>query len=531
MKFPHLRIATKIAILSFGLILFSVLLAGVMIVKWTTDAAENEIGMRAMAIARTLAQLSAIQENLGQHGGEKIIQPIAERIRLVTGVEYIVAFDMNKTRYSHPLEDRIGTPFADGDEARALLKEEYLSKAQGVKGPSIRAFVPVSKDEGTRQVGVITVGALTPTVTEILKTIRFRLYSSLLVGLVFGIAGSFFLAQNIKKNMFELEPAEIAQMFEERIAILQALGEGVIAVNTVGIITLINKEACRITQVNPEAVGQEIDKVVGLTGITAALMAGKEQLNWELIIHRRLVLANLLPVRVKDKRVGAVITFRDKTEVRRLAEELTGVKTFIEALRVQNHESLNKLHTIAGLIQLKKQQEALDYIFAVTEEQQEVTQFLSKRIQNTSVAGLLLGKYNRAKELHVQLQFDEESWLGHLPPSLESGTLAIILGNLLENALEAVSGNVLREVHCLVKQGKEELLCAVENTGQEIPSEHLARIFDWGFTTKGSEGRGIGLYMVRKIVDQLNGSIEVETGNWGTRFQVKLPLQNRVDGV
>ncbi|MDA8228202.1 MAG: sensor histidine kinase [Desulfitobacterium hafniense] len=523
MKFPRLKLGTKIALLSFGLVLLSVLLVGVTIVIWISDSTEEEMGMRAMAIARTLAQLSAIQDNLGQKGGERVIQPIAERIRLATGVEYIVVFDMNKIRYSHPLADRIGTPFVDGDEERALLQQEYLSRARGVRGPSIRAFVPVLTDEGTRQVGVVAVGVLTPTLAEILKTIRYRLYSSLLVGLAFGIAGSFYLARNIKKNMFRLEPEEIARVFEERVAILQALGEGVIAVNTEGKITLINKEACRITGTTAQCVGQKIEQVVGHTDISLIIRGGVEY-NSELFINKQLVLANFLPVRLKERIVGAVMTFRDKTDFKRLAEELTGVKTFIEALRVQNHEYLNKLHTIAGLIQLTKYQEASDYIFEVTEEQQEVTQFLSKRIRNPSVAGLLLGKFNRAKELKIILSFDEDSCVGELPSELESSNLVIILGNLLENAFEAVADKDLREVHCLLSQRKTELVCAVEDTGHGIRLEDQTQIFEWGFTTKGSENRGIGLYIVKKIINKLNGSIEIESGNWGTRFQIRIPL-------
>ena len=108
----HLKLRTKIALLSFSLVLLSVLLAGVVIVGRTTTAVEQEIGMRAMAIARTVAQHKDVQENLGKIGGEKIIQPIAERIRLATGVEYIVLFDMERRRYSHPYPARIppGTP-------------------------------------------------------------------------------------------------------------------------------------------------------------------------------------------------------------------------------------------------------------------------------------------------------------------------------------------------------------------------------------------------------------------------------------
>ncbi len=518
-----IKLRTKIALLSFSLVLLSVLVASLAILERTMAEARQEIGTRAMAIARTVAELKDIQDNLGQPEGWKAVQPIAERIRIATHVEYIIIFDMNRVRYSHPLQDRIGTLFDDGDEGPALRHQEYLSQAVGVLGPAVRAFVPVMADEGTRQVGVAVVGILVPTLSQTLTSLRLQLYSSLLIGAAFGLAGSFYLARNIKKKLFSLEPPEIARILEERVAILQSLTEGVIAVDKEGVVTLINAEACRITGAAPESYGKPIEEVADVPGLRETVLSGETQFNRDLLINENLVIANLLPIKVKAQVAGAAITFQDKTDVRRMAEELTGVKTFIEALRAQNHESLNKLHTIAGLIQLEKYQAVMDYIFTVTEEQQEITRFLSSRIRNPALAGLLLGKYNRAKELKVQLYFDQESGIRELPPGIEISSLVIILGNLLENALEAVNGQSLSEVHCLLQQNDWELLLSVEDTGPGIPGPDMEAVFEWGFSTKGNN-RGIGLFLVKQAVDKNGGKIEVESGSWGTRFLVRIPL-------
>lgn len=526
MKIVQVKLRTKIALLSFSLALLSILVSGVAIVERTTEAARQEIGLRAMAIARTVAELKEIQDNLGQREGWKVIQPIAERIRVATKVEYIVVFDMNRVRYSHPLQDQIGTLFADGDEGPALRHQEYLSQAVGVLGPSVRAFVPIMADQGTRQVGVVAVGILVPTISEALHSLRMQLYSSLLIGIVLGLAGSFYLARNIKKNMFSLEPSEIARILEERVAVLESMAEGVIAIDKEGLVTILNHEAQRITGAFPDSVGQPLDQVVVVPGLKETILHGEGRFNQELVLNQNLVLANYLPVKVNEKVAGAAITFQDKTEVNKLAEELTGVKTFIEALRAQNHESLNKLHTIAGLIQLQKYEKAMDYIFSTTEEQQEITRFLSQRIRNPALAGLLLGKYNRAKELKVQLIFDPESSIGELP-QLERSSLVVILGNLIENALEAVNGRPLCEVHCLIKQKGAELILSVEDTGPGIAPADLEQIFDWGFSRKGTYNRGLGLALVKHAVDSYSGHLEVESGSWGTRFSVSIPLENR----
>jgi len=522
---PHLRLGTKIAILSFFLILLSVFLAGVIIVNRISDKMEQEIGYRAMAIARTVAQLQEVQENLGTAQGSKIIQPLAERIRIATEVEYIVIFDMERMRYSHPYLDRIGTIFNDGDEGPSLQRKEYISQAVGVLGPSVRAFVPVLADEGTRQVGVAAVGILVPTIRDIISTLRIQLYSSLMVGLTLGILGSFYLASNIKKNMFSLEPNEIARMLEERVAIFQAMDEGVVAFDIENRITVINEKACRIAGITKNVLGIHLNDLEVLAVLNDLLEARDSSETTELLLNQTWVLINFLPVKVKDQVVGQVITIKDKTEVRKMAEELTGVRTFIEALRVQNHESLNKLHTIAGLIQLNKAQEAMDYVYKVTAEQQEVTRFLSQNIKHPSVAGLLLGKYNRGKELKVEVFFEHDSSLGELPGSIDSNTLTIILGNLLENAMEAVVGKELCEVHCRIKQEDKVLILSVEDTGVGIDPKNQEKVFQWGFSTKGTGNRGIGLPLVKQTVERLGGTIDFESGNWGTRFGVKIPLK------
>ncbi|MDW7673164.1 MAG: ATP-binding protein, partial [Bacillota bacterium] len=235
--------------------------------------------------------------------------------------------------------------------------------------------------------------------------------------------------------------------------------------------------------------------------------------NEERTVKGNMLLLNRIPIRVKGKIVGAVSTMRDKTEVKKLAEELTGVKSFIEALRVQNHEHMNKLHTIAGMIQLKRYEEAIDYIFEVTEEQQSMSQFLSKNVKEYSIAGLMLGKYSRSKELKINMEIDKKSNLEYIPAQLDSTALGIILGNLLENAIEAVRGleEERRYIYCQITQKGGKLSITVRDKGPGISSDNLDKIFVKGFSTKDSEHRGFGLALVRQYVDMAQGKITVRS--------------------
>lgn len=521
-----LGIQAKIAWLAFGVVLLSLLLGTVVLVAHYARSFEQEIGFRVLAIARTLSQMEAIQKNVGKPGGSEVIQPIAEKARLATSVEYIVVVDMDKIRYSHPLETFIGTEFGGGDESAAFANHEYVSRAEGVLGPSVRAFVPIKTDEGATQVGVVVVGALTPTLGQILFDIRWEIGLSLLVGMLAGIIGSVFLARDIKKTLFNLEPREIARLLEERIAIFQAMEDGIIAIDREHRITVFNNAAQRIIGVSGPLVGQPILEVIPDSRLPMTVQTGEAVFNQERPIGKSAILASRFPIKVKGEIVGAVSLFRDKTEVRRLAEELTGVKQFVEALRVQSHEYMNKLHTIAGLLQLKRYQEAIDYVFEVSEEQQELTTFLGRNIKDYSVAGLLLGKYSRAKELQIDLTIDRGSQMEPLPEQGDSAPLVIILGNLLENAMEAVGNlpNGRRKVYCSLRQEQGTLEIVVRDTGPGIPAHIQDQIFTQGFSTKGTQ-RGYGLTLVRQAVMNYDGEIEIESNEGeGTTFSVRLPV-------
>lgn len=528
----YFNLSTKIAVLSFGTVILSIFIGVFVVVERLSNSMENEIGMRAMAIARTLAQLEEIQESVGTPDGAAVIQPIAERTRLATGVEYVVVLDMEGMRYSHPVEERIGNKFTAADLDPALAGNEYISKARGMPDSSLRAFVPVKTGEGPRQAGVVIVGVPTPTKIDLLKSFQSSIYYAIGVGMVFGLAGSFYLSRRIRSAMFNMEPEEMARLLEERVAVFQSISEGIIAIDSNSRITIVNNEAIRIIgRSEDEIVGRYIGDVIPGTLMPEVIKTGQSQLNSEMVINNTIVLAKRVPIKYRGEIIGAVATFQDKTEVNRLAEELTGVKSFVEALRVQNHEYMNKLHTIAGLIQLEKSQQALDYIFDITEEQQELTRIISKNIFDHSIAGLILGKYARAKELRVNLEIDRESKLFELPPCLETGDMVAVIGNLIENALDAVrqAEQERRKVYLAIFDKPGELIITVRDWGNGIPEEKLETIFNQGYTTKGSADRGIGLYLVRQYVELAGGRITVKNLNeGGADFSIIIPKKDKI---
>ncbi len=526
--FSLLPIRTRITIVTSVIILLAILSGSILLILNVYDALKQEQGYRVLAIARTVAQLETIKSQVGIPDGWKQIQPIAERIRLATDVDYVIIFDMNRLRYSSPIEDRIGTAFKGGDEGPSLGQHEYTSLAKGVQGVAIRAFVPILDSDGFKQVGVVVVGSLLPTTSQLIHDHKYDLLIPLAFGLSVGIFGAWLLTKSIKKQMYNLEPVEIARLLEERESLINSIGEGIIAIDRTKKIRVINKHAARILGVSEEIIGYSIESVIPHSKLPLVLNTDKAEYHQMMVLNNTIVMTNRLPIIVKGKTIGAVATFQDRTEMVHLAEELTGIKKFSDTLRAQNHEYMNKLHTIAGLIQLERHEDALDLIYSYTDSQEELTTFLMKNIKSYSLNGLILGKISHAKELGIELKLDQESFVPFIPKFLNIQDLIIIVGNLIENALDAVSAKQEGEkcVYLKMRYGDDSLNILVKDSGIGMTEETKAKIFKQGFTTKGIKGHGIGLTLIRQYVIAYNGNIRVvsEVG-MGTAFTVTIPIK------
>jgi two-component system CitB family sensor kinase len=216
-----------------------------------------------------------------------------------------------------------------------------------------------------------------------------------------------------------------------------------------------------------------------------------------------------------------------------LTEELSQVKRYTEALRSQTHEFNNLLYTISGLIQLESYEEALELIHKETADHQEFVQFVMKKMKDPRLAGILLGFYNRAKELKIDFILDRESDISKLPAHIDHSHLVSIIGNLITNAFESVEKNDdrQRKVRLFVTDIGDELIIEVEDSGEGIKDELADRLFTRGFSTKSGKNRGYGLARVKELIEEVNGSIAIEKGDLnGALFIVAIPKEERCIG-
>lgn len=358
--------------------------------------------------------------------------------------------------------------------------------------------------------------------------LRLKVFLLLLTGFgfVFGFIGSNTLARNIKKSIFGMEPQEIASLLDQQTTILQSTFEGIIALDHDGKITLINKEAQKMLPSNIEIIGQPTEIFLGNLRIKEVLKTGQAIFNQQQVIGESVVVLNCVPIKTKNRILGAVITLRDLTEFQKVAEELVEVKNYTQALRAQSHEFRNKLQSISGLIQLGKYETALTLLHEVSVAHQDLISQLANSFSNSAVAGILLGKYDRAKEINIRLEIDRSSFI---PKNvfIPDNDMVCIVGNLIENAFEALQETSTQPKLVKVKiyPVRQYLRIAVIDNGPGIPKPIRSQIFQRGFTTKKGMNKGIGLNLVKQIVANLRGSIKLRS-NRTTIFIVKLPLKN-----
>lgn len=514
-------------LLSYIVVIFSLLMGGIVIISSIQQNEEKELRIRSMNTARTVAELTDVRNAIQEPQGWETLDPIIEEISVINGTDYIVVMNMERIRYSHPVKERIGKVSQGEDEKAAFAEHIYFSKAEGEIGTFIRAFVPI-KDAELNQIGVVVVGNKIPAFLDIMMNVSKDILFIVVLTLLFGLLGSILLANHIKKQMFQLEPYEIKRMHEERIATFHAMNEGVIAIDNKEIVTVFNDKAKKIFNVKGKFVGQPIRTVLADTRLPEIVERDQAVYNEVIQVSGKVILSTRVPIHKDDELIGAVAIFQDRTDVAKLAEELTGVKNFVEALRVQSHEHMNKLHTIAGLIQLGKPEKALQLAFEISEEQEGVTKFLHEKIKNDALAGLLLSKVGRGKELGILVEIDKNSFFSTFPNQLDQHDFVVLLGNLIENAFGAFEqvGVEDKKIELSIEQNENVCALLVEDNGAGIEEAYLPRIFDKGFTMNKSEGTGYGLFLVKQIVEKGNGCIEVSTDKGGgTSILITFPME------
>ncbi|UQX03351.1 sensor histidine kinase [Streptomyces sp. RerS4] len=487
---------------------------------------DDQAMRRALAIAQSTAADPNVAADLRAATAptpDGPVQAAAERIRRATGAEYVVVLDPRGIRHSHPNPERIGRPVST-DPGEALAGHEVMEIDEGTLGRSARGKVPLIAPDG-RIVGAVSVGIAYEGVRDRLLGAIPSLLAYAGGALAVGALAAYLLSRRIQRQTRDLAFSDIAGLLAEREAMLHSIREGVIALDGDDRVRLVNDEAARLLGLPPDAAptlaGRPLDEVLG-PGRTSDVLAGRVTGRDLLTVQGpRVLVANRMPT--ADG--GAVATLRDRTEVEHLGRELDSTKGLIDALRAQDHEHANRLHTLLGLLELGLHEEAVAFVTEVVGVHRTTAEQVTERIHDPLLAALLVGKATVAAERGVPLRLAPAALL---PDRLvDPGGLVTILGNLVDNALDAAVGSAAPLVEVDIRARGRTAVLTVRDSGPGIPAARREEIFTEGWSTKQPRAhreRGLGLALVRRLAERQGGSARAgEAEDGGAEFSVVLP--------
>ncbi|QMV14369.1 ATP-binding protein [Vibrio spartinae] len=496
---------------------------------------EEDMGQKALRVATFLSESPAVIEMIRQEDTSQ--QQYYRDLTYMIGAAFIVIGNHQGIRLVHPLEQRIGLPMVGGDNQKALRAgQSYISFARGSLGRSVRGKSAVIDASG-HIIGVVSVGYLIERLQDRVQPyLHYLLIIVVLVVVVNGLISGY-ISRRFQKAILGFEPEEIGRLYGELDVTMSTLKEGILSIDEKGYLRSINRSACDILGIDKDtALNHLLTDSLHDSNLYTLLETGEIDSDIELYLNHQWLIANRSPIVVDGRVVGAVASFRLRDEINDLTEQLSQTKAYAELLRSQTHEHRNKLNTISGLVQMGELESVQQLIGQETEHYQTLIEFLRGAIKDPLIAGMLLGKSERARELSLELRVEEGTTLDILPDHLHAEDVVTILGNLIDNAFEAVLTSVRQSKHIAyerriidvsISDYGNEIILEVDDQGCGLPEGvRVDMLTERGVSSKSAQGRGVGLFLVQQLTDRYHGQLEMfdKKGN-GTRMTVYLPKE------
>ncbi len=511
----QITLVRQLLLFQLGIVLLVVTAVAAVSVAGSDAIFRREQGARLRSVAANLAANETVRKGAVDPIWHDSLAAAAETARSVSGSTFVVLTDASGTLITGPDRGR-PAPLGDSD---GLAGRGWL----GVVDDGTRSLVahePVLDPDNARVLGLVIAGEAYPSRPELIAAATPDLLTYLLLGSLLGVSGSLLLARRVKRQTLGLEPLEIAGLVEQREAMLHGIKEGLIGLDRAGRVTLANDEAVRLLGLPPDATGRPL-RAFGVAEPLADLLTGEVEGPDAVVVHdTRVLVFNRMPVVVRGSAVGSVTTLRDQTELTSLERELALSRTATDTLRAQAHEFTNRLHTISGLLELGQHEEAVNYIIRAGEAQEALSTEVQSRIADPALAALIIAKASVAAEQRVSLVVSEDCAVpGPLDERL-AADLVTVTGNLVDNAIDAVSPGGRVEVG--VRRDGQDLVVTVHDSGPGVAAELAESVFRSGFTTKEGDGhRGLGLALVSRVCAARGGSVAVA----GPTFIARLPRE------
>lgn len=523
------RIESWLVISVISLCLLLSLLFGVVSYQLISHNITSQTGSKALSLAHLIASRQDVIHALNQGKGDNEFLATINALQQAAGADFIVIGDTKLTRLAHPQAGKIGKTMVGGDSQQALAGQAYISHATGTLGRSIRGKVPVYHPSG-QIIGLVSVGFLHQSLGSRINQQWLVILFTLLLALILASAAALWLARRLKTLLHGLQPREIARLFSEQNAILNTVNVGVMVLEANGEIRKYNRKAATLLQLPHPAVTSQPLQLQQLLPKGAGLLLSDPQIPldaFEMYEHNHALVISRQPFQINHEAPGLLLTFSPLNDVEKLSRQLANVQRFAELLRVQTHDYANKLNTLGAMLQLGAYDKAIDFIGRESQGWQEQIGQLLAQIKDVTIAGLLMGKYHKAREMNVALTFSPDSRLSQIAEPEVHEQMIAIFGNLIDNAIDAAcqhSHNTPPQVLITLDETATDWIFDVEDTGPGLDDAAFARMCSPNYSSKTDPRHGVGMLIVRSNLDACNGSLEwadAELG--GARLTVYLP--------
>ena len=480
-------------------------------------------------VAETIARSPILKEGL--LSGESIV--LAEYLDTLKDslddIDVISVVNESGIRVYHTNPNLVATKY-DGNMPDFESQHEgfYAVNENGPSGSQRRAYAAIYNKDG-EYVGVVMAIMLMKNINSEMLQMLLTFGVITLAAVAIEIVLASRLSSKIKNSLMGYEPDVFTAMFKMRNNILETLKEGILAIDEQGVIQFANQAAVRMLcdDQGKSIVGKHIESI-GDQILTDTMVSGGNEFNIHL--SNANIILDRVTIREEDNKGGVIGILHDRAEYTKLMEDLSGTRYLVDSMRANNHDFTNKLHVILGLIQMEMYDEATAYIQNITMVQRETISKVMHAVNEPAVAALLIGKIARASELNVKFVLREGCFYSAADMNLPSEMMVTVIGNLLDNAFEAMNGmdsmNDHKELLFGIYSRPGAVLITVDDTGKGIKSEDIDNIFVMGYSTKG-EGRGTGLYQIKSMVENFGGKITVESQEGvGSSFSVSFMKEN-----
>jgi sensor histidine kinase regulating citrate/malate metabolism len=526
-----MTLAGQYLLLQVLIVLVVLLAVGAISVAQTARSFERSEVRPALSAAENLAATPIVRQRIAvARPGSRALASVGEASRTTSGSTSVFIAGSDGVVVSSSDPTQVGRQAPIGT-SRVLSGASWTGSRDVAGHKTVVAQAPVYAETTGEVIGMVEIGRQVPSVWSRLGDVVPNLLVYLGVASVLGLGGSLLLSRRVKRQTLGMEPAEIAGLVEHREALVHGVKEGVIAIDEQQRVTVVNDSARQLLGLPVDGVGRRLDELELDHELVEALTNRQPEPDRLVLVGDRVLALNRRPMRSHGQVIGSVTTLRDRTELSALESELGTSRATSDTLRAQTHEFANQLHTISGLLQLEEYDEVMRFVDGVRLSRSSLYDEVTSRIDDATVAALLIAKASLATERGVELRLDPDSRVGKVYGAL-ARDLTTVVGNLVDNALDAVSTAEQQRVDVRVVSGDGVLTVTVSDTGPGVPDTEA--VFRQGWTTKpgsgtgsGDGGRGFGLALTRLVCRRRGGDVRVRNEG-GAVFTATLPTG--VDG-